>query len=222
MSWLTLKAAVQLAGGQAVRLTARAPRDPRTIDGLVPTSIPWPLRASPSRVIATNWRAATWKRPGLWPPAATTCRSWASAAAPRCSTCWPRLPAHGPGGVRRAKLSPSRWDQATARKRVRLRGGSRLAQILGPAPLRVDAIHQQAIDRLGVGLTVAAREANGLIQAIEDRSRRFWIGVQYHPELLLYRSRHRRLFKALVEAARIRRNERMGVMRRRSPRAVVP
>ncbi len=214
LSWLALKTAIGLAGGTAVRLTARAPRDPRTIDGLVlgGGSDVYPLafegRPKPGYRydLARGDMEASWalaaRRHGL--PVLGVCRGAQMLNVLAGGSLHMDLAA-----FEGAKLAPSRWDHATVRKRVRLRGGSRLAQILGPAPLRVNAIHQQAIDRLGVGLTVAAREANGLIQAIEDRSRRFWIGVQYHPELLLYRARHRRLFKALVQDARDRRAERM-------------
>lgn len=214
MSWLALKTAVWLAGGQAVRLTARAPRDPRTIDGLVlgggsdvyPLAFEGKPKPGYRYDLARGDMEASWalaaRRHDL--PVLGVCRGAQMLNVLAGGSLHMDL-----ATFEGANLAPSRWEQATARKRVRLRGGSRLAQILGPAPLRVNAIHQQAIDRLGVGLTVAAREANGVIQAIEDRSRRFWIGVQYHPELLLYRSRHRRLFKALVEAARTRRRERM-------------
>ncbi len=214
LSWLALKTAVQLAGGRAVRLTARAPRDPRAIDGLVlgggsdvyPLAFEGKPKPGYRYDLARGDMEASWalaaRRHDL--PVLGVCRGAQMLNVLAGGSLHMDL-----ATFEGAKLSPSRWDHATVRKRVRLRGGSRLAQILGPAPLRVNAIHQQAIDRLGVGLTVAAREANGVIQAIEDRSRRFWIGVQYHPELLLYRSRHRRLFKALVEAARTRRGERM-------------
>ena len=100
------------------------------------------------------------------------------------------------------------WDHLTVRELIKARPSSRLGEIVGEGNLWVNLIHKQAINRLGVGLTVAARQANDVIQAVEDRSRRFWIGVQYHPELLLYRATHRRLFKALVETARARRRER--------------
>jgi len=213
MSWLALKTAVWLAGGKAVRLTARAPRDPRTIDGLVlgggsdvyPLAFEGKPKPGYRYDLARGDMEASWalaaRRHDL--PVLGVCRGAQMLNVLAGGSLHMDLaPFEG------AKLAPSRWDHATVRKPVRLRGGSRLAAILGPAPLRVNAIHQQAIDRLGVGLTVAAREANGVIQAIEDRSRRFWIGVQYHPELLLYRTRHRRLFKALVQAARARRTER--------------
>ena len=35
LAWLAMKFAVWLAGGDAVKVTARAPWDPRTIDGLI-------------------------------------------------------------------------------------------------------------------------------------------------------------------------------------------
>lgn len=211
--WLALKTAVWLAGGRAVRLTARAPRDPRTIDGLVlgggsdvyPLAFEGKPKPGYRYDLARGDMEASWalaaRRHDL--PVLGVCRGAQMLNVLAGGSLHMDL-----AGFEGTKLAPSPWDHATVRKAVRLRGGSRLAQVLGPAPLRVNAIHRQAIDRLGVGLTVAAREANGVIQAIEDRSRRFWIGVQYHPELLLYRTRHRRLFKALVEAARVRRAER--------------
>jgi putative glutamine amidotransferase len=104
-----------------------------------------------------------------------------------------------------ADLTPTWWEHLTVRKPVRLQRRSRLAAIVGKDTTMINIIHQQAIDRVGAGLTVAARQPNGMIQAIEDRSRPFWIGVQYHPELMIYRAHHRRLFRALVDAARARR-----------------
>jgi gamma-glutamyl-gamma-aminobutyrate hydrolase PuuD len=65
----------------------------------------------------------------------------------------------------------------------------------------VNSIHQQAVGRLGQSLRVCAIEPNGATQAIEDPGRRFWIGVQFHPEFLFYRRRFRRVFQAFVAAA---------------------
>ena len=96
-----------------------------------------------------------------------------------------------------------------ARYPIRVRFKSKLAELTRwPKEMRVNAIHEQAIDRLGAGLTVSAREPNGVIQAIEDPSAPFWLGVQFHPEFLIYRAPFRRLFKALVEAAAVRAVER--------------
>jgi putative glutamine amidotransferase len=75
-------------------------------------------------------------------------------------------------------------------------GGSRLAAIVGEAP-EVDCHHHQAIDRLGEGLVVSARAADGTIEGVELTGPRFAIGVQWHPE----QAGDERLFVALVEAA---------------------
>lgn len=69
---------------------------------------------------------------------------------------------------------------------------------------RINSLHHQAIDRLGRGLAVAARDQDGLIQAVEDPSHRFLLGVQWHPEFLLYLSQQRRLFRRLVEQADVK------------------
>jgi len=87
------------------------------------------------------------------------------------------------------------------RKTVAVAQDSRLREILACGQCPVNALHDQAIDRLGEGLEVAAREANGVIQAVEHTRRRFAIGVQWHPEYLPQKRAQQALFRALVEAA---------------------
>lgn len=97
---------------------------------------------------------------------------------------------------------PTHWlEQTWFRKRVLIEPGSRLAAIVGEAELWVNSVHRQAVERLGAGLTISARETNGAVQAIEDSSRRFWLGVQFHPEFLIYRRRFRAIFREFVVAA---------------------
>jgi putative glutamine amidotransferase len=97
---------------------------------------------------------------------------------------------------------PQHWlEQAYFRKRVALAPGSRLRAIVGAGSLWVNSVHKQAIEALGDGLRISAREVNGAVQAIEDPARRFWLGVQFHPEFMLYRADMRRLFRAFVTAA---------------------
>jgi len=87
------------------------------------------------------------------------------------------------------------------RKGVHLEGDSLLAEIAGPEPMRVNALHTQAVDRLGAGLRVAARDEGGMVQALERAEPPFALGVQWHPEHLIYARRQRALFRALVRAA---------------------
>ena len=48
---------------------------------------------------------------------------------------------------------------------------------------------------------MSGRDLDGIVQAVEHDDRDFVVGVQWHPELLLYRAPQRRLFRALAEAA---------------------
>ena len=88
------------------------------------------------------------------------------------------------------------------RKTVRLVEGTRLAELAGLTPMKVNALHSQAVNDLGEGLRVAARDTGGMIQAIERVRDPFALGVQWHPEHLFYARRQRAIFAALVAAAR--------------------
>ena len=88
------------------------------------------------------------------------------------------------------------------RKRVQIQPDTQLSLIAGKAPMKVNALHTQAVDCLGEGLRVAARDEGGMIQAIERAAPPFAVGVQWHPEHLFYANRQRALFRALVTAAR--------------------
>jgi putative glutamine amidotransferase len=78
--------------------------------------------------------------------------------------------------------------------------GSRLAAILGSERLRVNSFHHQACRRPGEGLAVSAASADGLAEAVEDPSRPFFLGVQWHPELGGPGSSE--LFASFVDSAR--------------------
>lgn len=80
--------------------------------------------------------------------------------------------------------------------------GTLLEQLLGKAHRRINSLHNQAISRVGEGLEVSGRDQDAIVQGVEDRAYGFLLGVQWHPEFLLYSSAQRRLFRALVEAAR--------------------
>jgi putative glutamine amidotransferase len=80
--------------------------------------------------------------------------------------------------------------------------GSGLYTILGEAVCEVNSTHHQAVKKPGADLTVAAFSEDGVVEAIEDKSKRFCIGVQWHPEALIVNdSRWLKLFTALIHAA---------------------
>jgi putative glutamine amidotransferase len=80
---------------------------------------------------------------------------------------------------------------------VDLVSGTRVQQILGDhAPVK--SHHHQGYGQLGAGLREAARADDGTIEALEDPSLRFAVGVLWHPEA----GEDFALFEALVEEAR--------------------
>lgn len=78
---------------------------------------------------------------------------------------------------------------------------SLLATLFGTERSRINSLHNQGIDHVGDGLIVIGRDLDGIVQAIEDPSRDFLIGVQWHPEFLLYVKSQRTLFRELVVCA---------------------
>ncbi|NIJ03934.1 gamma-glutamyl-gamma-aminobutyrate hydrolase family protein [Frigoribacterium faeni] len=64
---------------------------------------------------------------------------------------------------------------------VVLEPGSRVAAALGATTARVRSAHHQAVDRLGEGLRVVARTADGEVEAVEHETAPI-TGVQWHPE----------------------------------------
>jgi putative glutamine amidotransferase len=79
---------------------------------------------------------------------------------------------------------------------------SRLAAALEGSEIDVNSFHHQAIDRLGDRLVVSARAPDGTIEAVEDPTRRFLIGVQWHAETLVHRPYEAALFRRFVAACR--------------------
>src|SRR3954447_14479429 len=75
--------------------------------------------------------------------------------------------------------------------------GTRLSSILGDRT-DVKSHHHQGYGELGSGLREAARAPDGTVEALEDPSRRFTLGVLWHPEA----GEDLALFEALVEEAR--------------------
>jgi putative glutamine amidotransferase len=67
----------------------------------------------------------------------------------------------------------------------------------------VNSRHHQAVKTLGEGLIITATAPDGVIEAIEDPTRRFCLGVQWHPENFYRTGEFRSLFEGFVEACRV-------------------
>lgn len=89
------------------------------------------------------------------------------------------------------------------KKRVAIKEGSKLCELLQTEICNVNALHNQAIDETGENIEVVAKELNTRVrQAIEHKKLPFVVGVQWHPEYLIQIARQRNIFKGLVKAAK--------------------
>jgi putative glutamine amidotransferase len=80
----------------------------------------------------------------------------------------------------------------------------------GTLLLPVNSSHHQSADAIGQGLRIAARcPTDGIIEALEGTARdHFVLAVQWHPERSVEEDESSRsIFRALIEAARVRRKE---------------
>jgi putative glutamine amidotransferase len=78
---------------------------------------------------------------------------------------------------------------------------SQLSSILGRNHITVYCMHHQAVDVVGAGLRVVGTAGDGTVEAIEDGSGAFVMGVLWHPEQMLDRQDAGALYSALVERA---------------------
>jgi putative glutamine amidotransferase len=79
---------------------------------------------------------------------------------------------------------------------IEVEPGTRLASLLGDRT-PVKSHHHQGFGRLGSGLVKSARAEDGTVEAVEDPSRRFAVGVLWHPEA----GEDMKLFEELVREA---------------------
>ena len=84
---------------------------------------------------------------------------------------------------------------------IRIKPDSRLGRVTGLTIARVNALHHQAVDRLGRGLRITARDGHGIAQAFERPGEPFLLGVQWHPEFLVFDRAQQAIIRALVQAA---------------------
>jgi len=83
---------------------------------------------------------------------------------------------------------------------IRIEPGTRLHAMVGARTMRVNSAHHQAVASAGTGIA-SAWAPDGVIEAIEDPSRSFCLGVQWHPEFLIDPG-DARIFAAFVAASR--------------------
>lgn len=98
-------------------------------------------------------------------------------------------------------------DHSSAYHQVEITPGSLLARLTGRTRMEVNSRHHQVVDRsqLGSELRPVAFAPDGVVEAAEAADGRFLLAVQWHPEDLVERAEHLKLFEGLVAAAQVQR-----------------
>ena len=94
------------------------------------------------------------------------------------------------------------------RHTVRIAEDSLIAQLTSRRELEVNSYHHQAVEKPGRNLRPVAFANDGLIEAVEDTTGRFIVGVQWHPERGFKEDAFSKaLFSKFIEQAAVRYNQ---------------
>lgn len=78
---------------------------------------------------------------------------------------------------------------------------SKLFNILGNCIIKVNSRHKQSL--INTNIKVSAISKDGIIEAIEDKSKKFFIGVQWHPESMIsYDKLEKRLLDSFIKSCK--------------------
>lgn len=203
---------VRLAGGRAERVTPRTRAEPADFDGLI---LSGGLNVHPGHyggeadpdarydgerdALELDWAKGFWS---LERPLLAICRGMQLLNVARGGTISQIL------DDELLKILPSsQLGYMIYRKKVEARPRARLAEIWGRRRAKVNSLHRQAVNAIGDGLDVSACDEHDAVQGLEGPDGVFRVGVQFHPELMLYRKDMRAIFHALVQAAGRERTE---------------
>ncbi len=208
LAFTAMRFAIWLAGGRGVKITASAPHDPHSIDGLLfgggadvfPERYQAEVRKGYRYDVARDDMEASWADAALEHdiPMMGICRGMQMLNVLQGGTLHPDLTAFEDAD----RYPTSFLRRIFFRKPIRIEAGSWLARASGHTDLHVNSIHTQAVDKLGDALVPTATEPNGLIQGFEHSGKTCVLGLQFHPEFLVHHSFARDIFKSFVEAAR--------------------
>lgn len=111
------------------------------------------------------------------------------------------------GKTKRSSKMHSQFGKDFVHK-IKIRQGSLLSEIMQTNELVVNSIHGYEADVLK-GVVASAHAEDGCIECVENKEKRFFLGVKFHPELLASRVPEcDNIFKAFVEKCKEAKNER--------------
>ena len=91
---------------------------------------------------------------------------------------------HKDGLNHHALIKFPRWYKA---HEVNVEKDSHIEKIFNKNKIMTNSLHHQAIEEVGDELTVTARASDGIVEGVEDKSKDFLVGVQWHPEMMFFK-----------------------------------
>lgn len=209
LSWHCIRASITLAGGRMVRLTPKRPRYHLPLDGLIisgggdvdPTHYGKERKHHYTYDPARDELEMRWVHEAMTHrlPLLGICRG-----AQLINICL--------GGTlyldiklvcETAQYPDTILSKVFARKPVVIEENSLLGRIFQSEVAMVNSLHRQSLEVIGQGLTVTAREENGIVQAVEGTDpEHFLLGVQWHPEFMLNTKKQRLIFRTMLSYIR--------------------
>ena len=86
-----------------------------------------------------------------------------------------------PSEIGAAEIHSSENENAVFHN-IQISKSSPLSKIMGFGSHHVNSYHHQAVKKLASGFSIAASAADGLVEAIFCPSKKFVLGIQWHPE----------------------------------------
>lgn len=80
---------------------------------------------------------------------------------------------------------------------IRIKKHSLLYQIVGEEKIKVNSRHKRQIPT--TSLACVAYSEDGVLEAIEDKNKKFFMGIQWHPESLMEDIYSKRLFDYFIQ-----------------------
>lgn len=108
------------------------------------------------------------------------------------------------GGSLYQHIEGHRQEGKGAPHTASVKAGTRLSGIFGTSgEININSYHHQAVKRAADGLTVSALSPEGICEALEFNGERFFVGVQWHPEMIYKNDKNAaNLFSEFVSEAK--------------------
>lgn len=83
---------------------------------------------------------------------------------------------------------------------VKIKRGTKLYDIFKTDIIKVNSRHKSVIEN--TKLNISSISSDGYIESLEDSSKKFFLGVQWHPESMVYDTKQNKLFDYFIKSCK--------------------